>query len=224
LSKIDQDRYNKILRREIISEPQEVVYSEPSLDLVEKEDTTQKETVSTPDKQIIEGKVQRFEDHIDTDAIIPGEFCHLNKPEELGDRCFHHVRPDFAQKARAGANIVVAGEGWGSGSSREQAVWALKGAGIQAVIAKSYAFIHRRNLVNEALPHLIIQDDRFYELTQEDTKLQVDLSTGKVLHIASGETFTAEAPSAMIQAINQEGGIVPAIQRHGDKVFDYLTA
>ena len=60
----------------------------------------------------------------------------------------------FAGRARAGQSIVVAGEGWGSGSSREQAVWALLGAGIQAVVARSYAFIHKRNLVNEALPYL----------------------------------------------------------------------
>ncbi len=71
------------------------------------------------------------------------------------------------QKARDGATIVVAEEGWGSGSSREQAVWALQGAGIQVVIARSYAFIHKRNLVNEALPFLVVKDPEFYALVGE---------------------------------------------------------
>src|SRR6185436_20759796 len=93
----------------------------------------------------LRGKVQRFGDHVDTDAIIPGEFCHLTKLEELGAKAFHFVRPEFAARAKAGQTVVVAQEGWGSGSSREQAVWALIGAGIQAVVAKSYAFIHKRN-------------------------------------------------------------------------------
>ena len=77
----------------------------------------------------------------------------------LGDHCFEFVRPGFPERARGGQSVVVAGEGWGSGSSREQAVWALQGAGVKAVIARSYAFIHKRNLVNEALPYLVVRDD-----------------------------------------------------------------
>ncbi len=115
----------------------------------------------TASSQVIRGRVQRFGDSVDTDAIIPGEFCHLTNLEELGEKAFYYVRPEFGERARAGANIVVAGEGWGSGSSREHAVWALQGVGIQAVIAKSYAFIHKRNLVNEALPYLVVTDPAF---------------------------------------------------------------
>jgi aconitate hydratase/homoaconitate hydratase len=125
-------------------------------------------------------------------------------------------------KARAGASIVVAGEGWGSGSSREQAVLALKGAGIEAIVAKSYAFIHKRNLVNEALPFLVVQDARFYELAKEGEPVEVDLAQGTVQ--VAGQSFRAEEPSKMIQALNAEGGIVPAIQHHGTQVFEKLTA
>src|SRR5207253_8191072 len=119
------------------------------------------------DKQraaLVRSRIQRFGDNVDTDAIIPGQFCHLTALPELGAKAFHFVRPDFVQKAAAGARVVVAGEGWGSGSSREQAVLALKGAGVEAIVAKSYAFIHKRNLVNEALPFLIVHDAGFYEL------------------------------------------------------------
>jgi aconitate hydratase/homoaconitate hydratase len=110
---------------------------------------------------------------------------------------------------------VVAGVGWGSGSSREQAVWALRGAGIQVVIAQSYAFIHKRNLVNEALPYLVVTAPRFHELAAEDAELSVDLAAGTVTHVASGLTFKAERPSPIVQALQREGGLVPAIRHHG---------
>src|SRR5436305_188110 len=92
--------------------------------------------------------------------------------------------------APAGATAATAREGWGSGSSREQAVLALKGAGVEAIIARSYAFIHKRNLVNEAVPFLVVHDAAFYELAKEGEPLEVDLASGQV-HIA-GQTFAAE--------------------------------
>ena len=99
---------------------------------------------------------------------------------------------------------------------------ALKGAGVQAIIARSYAFIHKRNLVNEALPFLVVQDARFHELAKEGEELEIDLARGVVR--AGGEDFHAEAPSKIIQALVGEGGIVPAIQHHGTSVFEKLTA
>jgi aconitate hydratase/homoaconitate hydratase len=168
--------------------------------------------------------VQRFGDSVDTDAIIPGEFCHLTDLQALGEKCFYYVRPEFRERAREGATIVVAGEGWGSGSSREMAVWALQGAGIQAIIAKSYAFIHKRNLVNEALPYLVVNDPAFYELAEEGRELEVDLASGTVRDVASGQTFQAQVATPMIQALQAAGGLVPAVQRHGKDVFSALSA
>ena len=174
-------------------------------------------------REPLRGRVQRFGDHVDTDAIIPGEFCHLTDARGARrSKAFHYVRPEFSARAQAGQTIVVAGEGWGSGSSREQAVWALQGAGIKAVIAQSYAFIHKRNLVNEALPYLVVTDPRFYELAAEDAELSVDLAAGTVTHVASGLTFKAERPSPIVQALQREGGLVPAIRHHGSQVFDAL--
>ena len=170
----------------------------------------------------VRGFVQRFGDHIDTDAIIPGQFCHLTKLEELGARCFHFVRPDFVKRARAGQNVVVAGEGWGSGSSREQAVWALQGAGVRVVLAKSFAFIHKRNLVNEALPYLVVSDPAFYELADEGAEIEIDLAKGEVR--VGGRAFHARAASPIVQALQREGGLVPAIQRHGKQVFQRLAS
>jgi len=132
------------------------------------------------------------------------------------------VRPEFARRAQQGQNIVVAGEGWGSGSSREQAVWALIGAGIQAVVAKSYAFIHKRNLVNEALPYLVVRDDSFYSLANEGDELSINLGAGEVTHLPSGRRFKAEKPSPIVQALQQQGGLVPAIKSLGPQVFEAL--
>jgi aconitate hydratase/homoaconitate hydratase len=167
-------------------------------------------------------RIQRFGDNVDTDAIIPGQFCHLTTLADLGAKCFHFVRPEFVERARAGAQVVVAGDGWGSGSSREQAVLALKGAGIRCVIARSFAFIHKRNLVNEALPFLLVRDPAFYQAAQEGAELELDLSRGTLR--LGDQLFQAETPSRIIQALAGEGGIVPAIQRHGTSVFETLTA
>ena len=219
---IDQARFDKILGRDSERTMPEVHHREPEIEVAAAKQ--KKAAAGATAGKVITGRAQRFGDHIDTDAIIPGQFCHLTKLEELGEKAFHFVRPEFASRSKQGRTIVVAGEAWGSGSSREQAVWALIGAGIQAVVAKSYAFIHKRNLVNEALTYLVVTDPAFHALVKEDDGLEVDLAKGSVKHLGSGKTFAAEAPSAIVQALAREGGLVPAIQRHGKAVFEQLSA
>ena len=220
LDRVDRDRFARILERHSSRPTPEVHASEPTIEVHTSNGHTAATSTAAPTH--LRGRVQRFGDNVDTDAIIPGEFCHLTRLEEIGPHAFHHVRPEFYPRAQAGQTIVVAGVGWGSGSSREQAVWALRGAGIQAVIARSFAFIHKRNLVNDALPYLVITDPRFYDLAAEDSDLSIDLAAGTVTHAASGQTFTAERPSPIVQALQREGGLVPAIRHHGPKVFDAL--
>src|SRR4051812_7392878 len=226
LAMVDRDRYQRILGERKPRRAPEVRVVEPELDVRTAGGPAQSARDARVDDRrraaVLRGRVQRFDDNVDTDAIIPGEFCHLTSLADLGAKCFHFVRPEFVQRAREGATIVVAGEAWGSGSSREQAVLALKGAGIQAIVAKSYAFIHKRNLVNEALPFLVVQDARFSDLAKEGEEIEVDLARGAVR--IAGEEFRAEEPSRIIQALVGEGGIVPAIQHHGTTVFEKLTA
>src|SRR6185503_3654616 len=175
-----------------------------------------------PGGATLTGRVQKFGDHIDTDAIIPGQFCHLSSLEELGAKAFHFVKPDFGARVKGGENIIVAGEGWGSGSSREQAVWALQGAGVRAVIAKSFAFIHKRNLVNEALPFLVVDDAEFYEKAVSGAELSIDFGRSEVS--VDGRTYRARGATPMIQALTRAGGLVPAIQQYGNDVFGALAA
>jgi 3-isopropylmalate dehydratase small subunit len=222
LEHVDRDRLAAILQRKRDRSVPEITVSEPEMRVEEHVETAGQHAGKAG--ATIRARVQRFGDAVDTDAMIPGEFCHLTLLEELGDKCFYYVRPEFRQRAKEGATIVVAGEGWGSGSSREHAVWALQGAGIQAVIAKSIAFIHKRNLVNEALPYLIVRDPAFYEVAGEGAELEVDTTSGKIRDVASGREFQAEVATPMIQALTAEGGLVQAVQRHGKQVFAALTA
>ena len=221
LEQVDRDRLDRILKRQRRRILPEVHVSEPETRLAPQHGGAQ---AAEGAGGTVRGRAQRFGDAVDTDAMIPGEFCHLNRPEDLGPYCFHYVRPDFVEKAREGATIVVAGEGWGSGSSREAAVWALQGAGIQAIVAKSYAFIHKRNLVNEALPYLVVRDPAFYEAAGEGSELEIDLASGRIQDVASGREFQAQVVTPMIQALQAEGGLVPAVKRHGKEVFARLSA
>jgi aconitate hydratase/homoaconitate hydratase len=157
----------------------------------------------------VRGRVQLFGDHVDTDAIIPGEFCHLSDLAEIGRKAFYHVRPEFPERVAEGRDIVVAGHGWGSGSSREHAAWALKGAGVRLVIARSFAFIHKRNLVNEAIPFLVMKDEEFYKAVDEDSELEVDVLTGRVRIVGSDAEFQAQPPTGLQRAIQAAGGLVP---------------
>jgi len=221
LARVDRERLATILQRGGARAVPEITTAEPSMTV---EKSASHVTRGGGANTVVRGAVQRFGDAVDTDAIIPGEFCHLTSTEALGEKAFYYVRPEFRERARQGATIIVAEEGWGSGSSREMAVWALQGAGIQVIIAKSYAFIHKRNLVNEALPFLTIQDPAFYALATEGAELEVDLSTGQVRDVSSGQTFEAQGVTQMVRALQAEGGLVPAVQRHGADVFSVLTA
>lgn len=221
-AKMDQARYQAILGRQSGGRPPDVA-SGPRIDL-----TPLTGAPLQPERSVrkgsLKGRVHHFGDHVDTDAIIPGEFCHLATVEALGAHAFEHVRPEFRRRAREGRTLIVAGEGWGSGSSREQAVWALQGVGIEAVIAKSFAFIHRRNLVNEGLVHLVVRDPDFYSVVQEDCELELNLASFRILHVASGRSFEAERPSRIATLLMSEGGLVPALRRLGRDVLGQVSA
>jgi aconitate hydratase/homoaconitate hydratase len=220
LAQVDPARFDRLLHRDRSKPMPAYAVREPTLEI---EAPAQPHAAAAQaSERVLRARVQRFGDHVDTDAIIPGQFCHLTVLSEVGAKAFAFVRPEFPARAAAGRTFVVAGEAWGSGSSREHAVWALLGAGITCVIAKSYAFIHKRNLVNEALPYLVVKDEAFYALAQEDAELSVELAQGTVTHVASGTVFQAEQPSAIVQALQREGGLVPAIKRHGKQVFEQL--
>jgi aconitate hydratase/homoaconitate hydratase len=178
-------------------------------------------SVIAPRSKIV-GRAQVFGHNVDTDAIIPGEFCHLIEPADLGRAAFHHARPDFAERVARGEDVIVAGEGWGSGSSREHAAWALKYSGVKAVVARSFAYIHRRNLVNEAVPSFVVTDPEFHSTVRDGDPIVIDPERETVE--LAGRQFRAEPASGIALDIQAAGGIVAAFERHGRLTFDVLTS
>ncbi|KAK5175794.1 uncharacterized protein LTR77_000934 [Saxophila tyrrhenica] len=117
----------------------------------------------------------------------------------------------------------VAGPGFGSGSSREDAVRALLGAGVQAVIAKSFAFIYERNQLNVGLFSAIVVADDFYTHAQEGRTITIDRAAKMITLEGCPKPFTYEH-SAVEEALLDAGGIVPMYELHGRGLFDALTS
>ena len=102
----------------------------------------------------IKGKVWNFGDNIDTDVIIPGRYLRTFNPKDLAEHVLEGERADFTKNVKQG-DIILAGENFGCGSSREQAPVAIKAAGVEAIIAKSFARIFYRNSINIGLPVVV---------------------------------------------------------------------
>jgi 3-isopropylmalate/(R)-2-methylmalate dehydratase small subunit len=153
----------------------------------------------------IEGRVWMFGDHVDTDLIIPARYLSVSDEQELAKHCFTDCRPDFVKDVRAG-DIAVAGVNFGCGSSREHALWAMKAAGIGAVIAKSFARIFYRNAFNIGLP--ILESDEAPEQIREGDRVSIDLSTGAIVELSSGKSFSARPIPDFMRAILKSGGLV----------------
>eukprot|EP01137_Pigoraptor_chileana_P006496 Opistho-2@50939 len=169
---------------------------------------------------IISGKAQVFEDNIDTDAIIPAEFMPGTDDEDLGGHAFQYVRPEFVPRVKEGFNIIVAGAGFGSGSSREEAVRALNGCGIKAVIARSFAFIYARNQPNMGLLGIVMRHDRFYELAVDGAEITIDVRKHTVS--VAGESFPFDL-SRVEERLLAGGGVIELYRRHKNDVFRRVT-
>ena len=156
-----------------------------------------------------EGKVWKFGDHIDTDVIIPARFLNVSDKNELAKSCFIDTRPDFAQEVKSG-DIIVAGINFGCGSSREHAPLAIKAAGVGVVIAKSFARIFYRNAFNIGLP--ILESDEVPDFFSEADRITVDISTGAIKGLESGQQFSAKPIPPFMQEIIHAGGLVNYIK------------
>ncbi|MCS4537406.1 MAG: 3-isopropylmalate dehydratase small subunit [Thaumarchaeota archaeon] len=157
------------------------------------------------------GRAWKFGDGISTDHIAPGRFFHLrsNLPE-LSKHVLEDARADFAPNVKKG-DFVVGGRNFGLGSSREHAPTIIKMAGVEAVIAKSFARIFYRNCVNIGLPVIIADTDQI----DEGNILEVDLSAGKVRNITKKIELNFPPLPEIMTKILLEGGLIPYIQKHG---------
>jgi len=155
---------------------------------------------------LIEGKAWKFGDHVDTDAIIPARYLNVSDPAELARHCMEDVDPSFAGHVSSG-DIIVAGENFGCGSSREHAPLAIKGAGVSCVIAKGFARIFYRNAINIGLP--ILACPEAVEGTEAGDRLTVDLRAGTIANQHSGSVYPTAPFPPFVMEIIEAGGLVP---------------
>ena len=158
----------------------------------------------------LKGSVWKFGDHIDTDLIIPARFLNVSDKDELAKNCFADLRPDFPVKAKS-RGIIVAGENFGCGSSREHAPIAIKAAGIHGVIAKSFARIFYRNAFNIGLP--ILEASMEQDFIEEGDPVSIDLASGKMRNETNGKAIKAMPLPPFMRAMLECGGLVPYIKQ-----------
>jgi 3-isopropylmalate/(R)-2-methylmalate dehydratase small subunit len=151
------------------------------------------------------GTVWKYGDDVDTDGIIPARYLNVSDPEDLARHCMEDVDPGFARAVRAG-DVIVAGENFGCGSSREHAPLAIKGSGVACVVAKSFARIFYRNAINIGLP--ILECPQAVEETQKGDRLAADLGAGTVTNLRTGRTYQVSPFPPFIMGIIQAGGLV----------------
>lgn len=153
---------------------------------------------------ILKGNIWKFGDDIDTDAIIPARYLTTADPKELATHVMEDADRDFPNKVKPG-DIIVAGKNFGCGSSREHAPIAIKGAGVQAVVAKSFARIFYRNAFNIGLP--IFESPNLPDSVGEGDEIEINADSG-VIKDSRGAEFKAEPIPPFMQELISAGGLV----------------
>ena len=152
-------------------------------------------------------RVWVYGDHVNTDVIFPGKYTYtLKTPEEIAAKALEDLDPAFTQNAQPG-DVIVAGRNWGCGSSREQAVIALKYAGVVAIIAESFNGLYFRNCVNQGVLPIVCEG--LAQVTQTGDSIALDVARGEIR--AGDQRFTFAPPPPSVQAILDEGGLLPML-------------
>lgn len=159
--------------------------------------------------EVIRAPAIKVGDNINTDVIIPSKYLVYTDPETLGKHCLEPLIPNFYERAKNGV-ILVAGKNFGMGSSREQAAIALKGAGVLAVIAESFARIFFRNAINNGLPVIILPG--ITKVVEDGDIIEIRLLEGKVKVEGKAE-FTIKPLDPKIMEILRAGGLIPYLRK-----------
>ena len=157
-----------------------------------------------------QGTAHRYGRDIDTDVIIPARYLNTSDPAELAKHCLEDLDVDFVNKVTPG-DILVAGENFGCGSSREHAPVCIKAAGVACVIAKSFARIFYRNSINIGLP--IMECPAAVDAIKAGDEVAVDADKGVITDLTTGESFEVEPFPPFIAQIVAEGGLVNRTRR-----------
>ena len=149
------------------------------------------------------GKVFKYKDSVDTDVILPARYLALFRDEDLAAHCMEDIDADFVSRVEPG-DVIVAGENFGCGSSREHAPIAIKASGICCVIAASFARIFYRNAINIGLP--IIECPEASKAIEAGDEVEVDFDSGVITDVTKGTSYQGQAfPEFMQKIIDAEG-------------------
>jgi len=149
-------------------------------------------------------------DHINTDEIIPARYLNTDDVAELASHCLEDLDKGFVSKVQAG-DIIVAGEDFGCGSSREHAVWAIRGVGVKSVIAKSFARIFYRNAINNGF--YVIESPNGLDKINDGDELEIDYKAGQIRNKTDGVDIKFKPlPDFALEIINN-GGLLEHIKR-----------
>jgi 3-isopropylmalate/(R)-2-methylmalate dehydratase small subunit len=153
----------------------------------------------------LRGRVHRYGDHVNTDVIIPARYLNTTDLAELAAHCMEDLDPEFVKRVKPG-DIIVAGEDFGCGSSREHAPLAIKAAGVSCVVAASFARIFFRNAINVGLSVLVCPEAA--QEAQVGDEMSVDLATGRIENLTRGRAYQAEPFPEFLREIVAAGGLI----------------
>ena len=153
----------------------------------------------------VQGRVHKYGDDVNTDVIIPARFMNTSDPASLAEHCMEDLDPDFRSKVMPG-DLIVAEENFGCGSSREHAPIAIKAAGIDCVVAKSFARIFFRNAIDMGLA--IMECPEAVDAISAGDVVCVDTDAGLILDETTGQRFPVQPFPAFITEIIEAGGLV----------------
>ena len=149
-------------------------------------------------------------DHINTDEIIPARYLNTDDKAELASHCLEDLDKDFVNKVNEG-DVIVAGEDFGCGSSREHAVWAIRGAKVQTVIAKSFARIFYRNAINNGF--YIIESQDALEKINDGDEVEIDYKAGLIKNQTAGVDISFNPLPDFALEIIKDGGLLNHITK-----------
>jgi 3-isopropylmalate/(R)-2-methylmalate dehydratase small subunit len=156
------------------------------------------------------GTAHKYGKNVDTDVIIPGKYCNIIDPVELGKHALEGLDPAYTTKMKKG-DIIVADTNFGCGASREVAPIAIKCSGTTAVIAKSFARIFYRNALNIGLP--IFESPEAVEGIADGDEIEVEPASGVIRNITKGENYQAAAFPPFMQSLIEAGGLQPYVEK-----------
>jgi len=144
-------------------------------------------------------------DHINTDEIIPARYLNTDDEAELAQHCMEDIDTEFVSRVAAG-DFIVAGEDFGCGSSREHAVWAIRGAGVAAVLAGSFARIFYRNAINCGF--LVVECPGIAQKISNGDELEIDAGNGKITNLSNDQTYEFTPLPDFALEIIEAGGLL----------------